>query len=384
MIVAGLTLRTVVEMKEKKLAFESSFNDSQKQMTTAVLNDGVVVFEQKKPVAKEWKAESKGDLEKCLNQAHQDLIAEMEFLFTASHKILQDPSPQICFLMGVLFLTRGFYDDAILHFQKAVDLDPGNVPAVKHYGVAMTLKGDFENARHVLNYVLESGIAFADIYYCLGNTHLFQRQFDRAKPYYEEALKINPRYADAHLRLATCAVGVIAGENQGLVEATVEKYAGEALQEIQLAQQSNSKITNGSLMAAMDNLRQKKYQVALKNLLEARPKFSLKTGSELVCSYILKLLYGSKGVNMEETEDYIRQLEQLVETNPTYADLKLHYGMANLIKSNFLINRSLREMNKALEINPNFDKAKLTAGTLSEVYRKMLMTVRAVYNSNAQ
>lgn len=380
----ALTIRTVVELEQKKLAFESSFNDSQKQMTSSVLSDGVVIFEQRKPVIKEMVADSKDGLEKFLNQAHQGLIAEMEFIFAASGKILQDPSPHICFLMGILFLSRGFYDDAIVHFQKAVDLEPGNVQAVKHYGVAMTLKGDFENARHILNYVLESGVAFADIYYCLGNTYLFQRQFNRAKPYYEEALKVNPNYADAHLRLATCAVGAIAGEDQGLVGAAVEKYAEEAQEKIQLALQCNSKIRTGALMAATDNLKQKKYPMALKNLLEARPKFNPKTGSEIVCFYVLKLLYGSKGVNIEETEEYLRQLEQLVEANPTYVDLRLHYGMANLIKSNFLINRSLREMNKALEINPNFDKAKATAGTLTDVYRKMLMTVKSVYNSGTR
>ncbi len=158
------TLRTVVEMGQKKLAFESSFNDSQKQLTCAVSTNGVLVFEQKKAVSKDMVSAAPGGLEKLLNQSHQNLISEVEFLFSASRKILQNPSSPICLIMGVLLLTRGFHDDAILQFQKAVDLDPANIPAVKHYGVAMTLKGDFENARHVLGFILESGTAFADIY----------------------------------------------------------------------------------------------------------------------------------------------------------------------------------------------------------------------------
>ncbi len=381
---AAQTLRTVVELDQKKLAFESSFNDSQKQLTSSVLTNGVLVFEQKKAVSKEMASAAQGGLEKLLSQSHQNLISETEFIFSASRKILQSPSSPVCLIMGVLFLTRGFYDDAILHFQKAVDLDPSNIPAVKHYGVAMTLKGDFENARHVLGYILESGTAFADIYYCVGNTFLFQRQFDRARSYYEQALKINPNYADAHLRLATCAVGLIAGENHNLVEAAVEQWAAESLREAQLAAQCSSKVLSGALLAATDNLKQKKYQMALKNLLEARPKFSPKTGSELIYFYILKLLYGDKGVNIEETEDYLRQLEVLVEANPSYVDLRLHYGMANMIKSNFLVSRSLREMNKALEGNPRFQKAQLVADTLKEVYRKMLLTVKEVYNSQSR
>ena len=85
--------------------------------------------------------------------------------------------------------------------------------------------------------------------------------------------------------------------------------------------------------------------------------------------------------NKSGAEEYVRQLEQLVETNPGYVDLRLHYGMGTLMKSNFLIHRSLKEMNKAIEVNPNFQQAKTTADTLTDIYKKMLQTVKSVYHS---
>lgn len=381
---APQTLRTLLEMDQKKLAFESSLNESQKQLVSVILTDGTPIFEQKKPMSKEMASGTREELEKWLTQTHQGLIQEMEFIFSTSHKILQNPTAHICFAMGVILLSRGFYNDALLHFQKATDLEPEDLQAAKHYGITMILKGDFENARYVLNYILESGSAFADIHYYLGNTYLFQRQYEKASTYYEEALRINPQYADAHLRLATCLVGAIAGENLNLVESTIQGFAEEALREAQSAMDCNPKIVSGTLLSGISNVKQKKYQMALKNFTEARPKYVPKTGSELVYFYTLKLLYGEKGVSNQETEEYVRQLEQLVEANPTYVDLRLHYGMANLMKSNFLVHRSLREVNKALEGNPNFHKAKNTVELINDIYRKMLQAVKSVYHSGGR
>jgi tetratricopeptide (TPR) repeat protein len=378
---AAQNLRTLVEMDQKKLSFESSVNESQKQLISVVQTDGVLVFERKKPITKEMVSATQGDTEKLLSHLHQGLISEMEFIFTTAKKILEKPSSHMCFAMGVILLTRGFYNDAIQQFQKSVELDPGHIQAIKHYGIALTLKGDYENALHVFNHILESGPAYADVYYYLGNVYLFQRQFEKAKKHYEQAVKINPNYADAHLRLATCAVAVIAGENSNLVGAAVQGYVDEAQRETQLALDCNSKVMSGALLTGTANLKSGKYQMAFKNYLEARPKYSAKTGSEVVYFYTLKLLYGDKGVSSQETEEYVRQLEQLVETNPSYVDLRLHYGMGTLMKSNFLIHRSLKEMNKAIEVNPNFQQAKTTADTLTDIYKKMLQTVKSVYHS---
>ncbi len=378
---ASQNLRTLVEMDRKKLAFESSINESQKQLISTVQRDGVLVFERKKTITKELVSGSQGDAEKLLSQTHQVLISEMEFIFTTAQKILEKPSSHMCFAMGVILLTRGFYDDALQQFQKSVDLDPGHIQAIKHYGITLTLKGDYDNAIHVFSHILELGSVYADIYYYLGNVYLYQRQFEKAKKQYEQAVKINPNYADAHLKLATCAVAVIAGENSSLVEAAVQGYVEEAQRETQLALDCNSKIMSGSLLTGTANLKSGKYPIAFKNYLEARPKYIPKTGSEVVYFYTLKLLYGDRGVSAQETEEYVRQLEQLVETNPQYVDLRLHYGMGTLMKSNFLIHRSLKEMNKAIEVNPNFQQARSTADTLTEIYKKMLQAVKSVYHS---
>jgi tetratricopeptide (TPR) repeat protein len=370
-------------MDQKKLAFESSLNETQKQLISTVQSGGVQVFERKTSITKEMVSGPQGDSEKVLSQAHKSFISEMEFIFTTSKKILEKPSSHMCYAMGVILLTRSFYDDAIQQFQRAVDLEPGYSQAIKHYGIALTLKGDYENARHIFNHLLESGLNYADTYYYLGNVFLFQRQFEKAKQYFEEAVKVNPKYADAHLRLATCAVAVIAGENNNMVEGAVQGYAEEAQRETQTALECNPRIMSGALLSGTANLKSGKYQIAFKNFLEARPKYVPKTGSETIFLYTLKLLYGDKGVSAQETEEYVRQLEQLVEAHPTYVDLRLHYGMGTLMKSNFLIHRSLKEMNKAIEVNPNFQQARNTADVLTEIYKKMLQAVKNVYNSGA-
>ena len=376
-------LRTLLELDRKKFTFESTLNEGQKQLVSTVLAEGVLVLDRRTPVAKEILSGKEGEAEHFLSHTHKSLISEMEFILTTHKRLLENPSAHMSFAMGVILLTRGFYDDAITQFQKVISLEPSHVPAIKHYGIALSLKGDFENARHIFQSLLDTVPGYADIHYYLGNTYLFQRQFEKAKGCYKEALKINPAYAECHLRLATCAVAVIAGDNASLVESAIQGYADEAQRETQLALDANPRLMNGALLSGTANLKQGKYQLAFKNYLEARPKYSPKLGSEMIYFYTLKLLYGEKGVSVNETEEYVRQLEGLVESYPTYVDLRLHYSMGNLMKSNFLVHRSLREVNKAIEVNPNFEKARSTAQTLSEIYKKMLAAVKNVYHSGS-
>lgn len=43
--------------------------------------------------------------------------------------------------------------------------------------------------------------------------------------------------------------------------------------------------------------------------------------------------------------------------------------------------RSLKEMNKAIEANPRFEKARVNADFLEEIYKKILMVMRNAYSS---
>ncbi len=372
------TIRTLLEINNHRLAVETSINPAKKQIQSIVQLNDQTIHQREFYISKD-QDDDKLIQEKLLPEAQKGLIAEIEVLFRIQSKVNENPTADKCYMVGIILMARGFYAEALKQFQKVLGTNPKHIQAIKHYGIVLTLQGDFENAKHVLTSAAETAPGYPDVLLYLGNVYLYQRHFEEAKQCYLAAVHINPGYAEAHLKLATCALGVLANENNNLVEAMIQEQVNEANKEAQLAIQLNPRIAKSSILTGLQNIRDGKYPVAFKNFNDARPKYIPKTGAETIYFYTLKLLYGEKGVSPGETEVYINQLEQIVEENPGYADVRLHYSVAHLIKSNFIVSRSLREMNKAIETNPKFQKALASANVLSEIYKKMMLAVKDIY-----
>lgn len=374
-------MRTLLDISHNKLTIETSVNPAKKQIVSTVQLNDQLVHQRALYISKD--KEDDGYIQDhLLPETHKGLIVELESIFRIRDKVNENPTADKCFMVGVIFMARGFYVDALAQFQKVLELKPDHVQAIKHYGIVLTLQGDFENAKHVLTNAAESEPGYPDILYYLGNVYLFQRRFEEARQCYQSALRINPSYAEAHLKIATCAVGVLANENSQLVDAMIKEHVEEAQREAQVAIQLNPRIAKSSLLTGLQNLKEGKFPTAFKSFLDSRPKYIPKTGAETIYFYTLKLLYGEKGVGSQETESYITQLETIVEENPTYADVRLHYSIAHLIKSNFIVSRSLREMNKAIESNPRFERALSNVNVLSDIYKKMMQAVKNIYASD--
>jgi hypothetical protein len=66
----------------------------------------------------------------------------------------------------------------------------------------------------------------------------------------------------------------------------------------------------------------------------------------------------------------------VIEEYPHYADLHHHLGVAYLIKCRFDVSKSLREFKKALEINPQFQKAITNSKDTDELHKRVLQSLR--------
>ncbi len=105
------------------------------------------------------------------------------------------------FVLGHLALRRGFVDQSIGHFSKALSIDPNDVPSRVNLGVALLAVGDLENSRAVLESVANASknpSALFDL------SVLYRRrvatygdavagEIDRASGVLSEAREIDPR-----------------------------------------------------------------------------------------------------------------------------------------------------------------------------------------------
>jgi len=311
-----------------------------------------------------------------LHEAHRTRSVELESIFRLNRKIDEKPTADACWKIGVIFLSNGFYEDSRQKFLKAIEMEPHHLQAVKNYGITLTLLEDYDGALATLNHAREAGPSFADIYYHLGNTHLYKRELDEAIQCYLQALHINPRYADARLRLATACVGYLINSSAGLTDVKMMELSERAKTEAETAATLNPKVRNRAFMMANDYLKNKKYSQAFQAFMEVRPRYVPRIGDEIIFFFTLTLLYGSEGIDLQMTEQYIDKLTRVIEEYPHYADLHHHLGTAYLIKCRFDVSRSMKEFKKALEINPQFQKALTSFGDTEDLHKKVLAVLK--------
>ena len=104
-------------------------------------------------------------------------------------------------LSGAL-LKRGAIDEAIVHSQRSLELEPNFQFGHYNLGLALLQKGNFEAAVEELRKVLGSNPNDFKTYYALGNALSKKGELDEAAASYQSALRLQPDLVDVHTNLA--------------------------------------------------------------------------------------------------------------------------------------------------------------------------------------
>jgi len=123
-----------------------------------------------------------------------------------------DPSnPVIRNVLGIAYLEKGMAPQAVNQFEKALYLDPKYVEVHNNLGTALLRAGRVKEAIAEFNKALEDPMYPTPHYvqYNLGQAYFALKEFDKAREYYLEALKLSPAYSLAYhgLGLAWKATG---------------------------------------------------------------------------------------------------------------------------------------------------------------------------------
>jgi len=112
-------------------------------------------------------------------------------------------------ILGDTFSQEGRTDEAIAHFQKTLELNPGYVEAHNNLGIALNQKGRSDEAIEQFTAALKLDPDYAQAHYNLGNVLFRQGRSDDAIVHFQKALEINPDYpgADNNLGIALAGKG---------------------------------------------------------------------------------------------------------------------------------------------------------------------------------
>ncbi len=94
-------------------------------------------------------------------------------------------------------------DNAILYYQKAIELNPQYSKAYVNLGVAYADKGNHDNAILYYQKTIELNPQYSKAYINLGLAYYAKGNIDKAIQLYEKAIELNPQYSKAYRNMGT-------------------------------------------------------------------------------------------------------------------------------------------------------------------------------------
>jgi len=132
----------------------------------------------------------KGNVEEAI--AHYQKALQIKPDFAEAH-----------YNFGHALLKKGNVDEAIAHYQKALTINPDNAEAHNNFGNALLQKGNVDEAIAHFKKALQIKPDDADAHNNFGNAFLQQGQIAEAIAHYQKALAINPDDAETHNNLGS-------------------------------------------------------------------------------------------------------------------------------------------------------------------------------------
>ncbi|MBN2425207.1 MAG: tetratricopeptide repeat protein [Calditrichaceae bacterium] len=314
-----------------------------------------------------------------VSDLHKDTIQEIEIMFQISQKIKKLKHAPSNVKLGMIFLHNNLIKDSIEQFEMAIQIDPKSTDAINGLAIANIKLNNNKKAIQLLSKALDLGSKFADIYHNLGLAYLNEKQYALALKNLQQALRINPNYLQAHYNLAIMymeSVLIDRGDETLPPPSIRLERAQQQLNKLKQAEIKAFTSIAGKVEKAVEN---QEIEKAAKILVESRDNiFPVEILSLIGMDFYLKFMYGGKGLNREITQKFEKRLLEAVEENPDYADLWNNLGIVHLIQCRNLFLQALTEFDKALEINPSFEKALKNKKLVENDGKEFLILLRAI------
>lgn len=143
---------------------------------------------------------------------------------------------QVMMLLGLSYLGNGNIDASVDQFKRIVDLEKNNFDAKLNLGYGYIIKHRYADARKVLNEIVKDGsyMYMERVHSNIGLSYLEERKYDAALLSFEESIRLDPTFVQAHFNAGKCWIvkkNYVAAESSfskaldfcpGCIEPTIE------------------------------------------------------------------------------------------------------------------------------------------------------------------
>jgi tetratricopeptide (TPR) repeat protein len=240
---------------------------------------------------------------------------------------------EACYNLGNALLQKGSVDEAMVHFQKAVEIDPGYAKAHNNLGITLLQKGSVDEAIVHFQKALEIEPDHAEAHYNLGNILLQKGSVDEAIVHYQKALGIKPDYTEAHNNLGS-ALNSQERFNEAIIhyQKALEIKPGYVEAHFNLG---NALLRKGSVDEAIAH-----YQ----KVLEIKPDYAEAHNN-----------LGSALNSQGRFNEAMVHFQKALEIKPGYVEA--HYNLGNALLRKGSTDEAIAHYRKALEIKPDYAEA---------------------------
>ncbi len=243
-------------------------------------------------------------------------------------------APLYC-VLGDIYLSTGYFEDAITEYKMAIWLDPFNIAANRHLCRAYEEQGDYNHAIDIYNRLIAMAPNIPDLYSNLANIYYIKGEFDLAISNYQTAITLNPNPSWTSIIAQT--MGFVYQENKSDPDAAISAYQTAY---VLTPEDIDIYVNLGSAFYDKED-----YDNALqiyRQALEFQPH-----NAKIHCN--LGFLYWGKG----DTEEAMKSYELAIKYNDQY---DIAYNNLGVIYLDDLgrVKKSIELFRKAVETNPNY------------------------------
>lgn len=310
---------------------------------------------------------------------HHQLIDEIEALYQIEVKLKRYKHPKSHYRLGVLFLRRNLFEEAINQFKIAIEQDKNFTKANLGLGICYLKTRQFERASECFKSLLESNDQYPDVLNFFGLTHLFLGDHERAMELFKEAIQLNPNYAECQFNFGVALYKSALDGVKNPKEVTVPARVSIYLKQVRNNQKYLSKYWQNEFNKLLDLLKNNDHEVIMPQL----EKFQLKlvdfvSDRDRVYEFYLRFLFGGKEIDLSIIKNYQQYFDFQTESHQQYPDYWDDQGTFNLIKSRSLLLKSMSEFEKSIEIDPKFSDAKQNLDKIKSNEKGFMILLRAI------
>jgi tetratricopeptide (TPR) repeat protein len=243
------------------------------------------------------------------------------------------------YALGNALFQKGSVDEAIVHYQKALQINPDFAGAHNNLGSALLKKGSVDEAIAHYQRALQITPGYAEAHNSLGNALLQKGEVDEAIAQYQKALQITPDSAEAHNNLGNALF------QKGSVDEAIAHYQ-KALQ------------INSDFVGAHNNLGNALLQKGRVDEAITHFQKALQINPDNVEAHNS---LGNALLKKGNVDEAIVHYQKALQINPD--SMEAHYNLGNAFRQKGRIDKAIVHYQKALQINPDYAEAHNNLGS---------------------